>query len=92
MTSPTPFQFLDQRHQLIGDLQFEEISLPSKLLLEKGKTVLFEVQGRSKAQTGRKRFDIAYTVENLKITPDAGLPVLISFDVEFVPAGPSGSE
>ena len=75
----------DIDYQLIGNNQFDEVTGSSRLVLYAGKTVLLQVRGNSETTTGKKSFELKYTVKNLKLTPEDGLPVVIPIDVTFVP-------
>ena len=75
----------DIDYQLIGNNQFDEVTGSSRLPLYAGKTVLLQVRGNSETTTGKKSFELKYTVKNLKLTPEDGLPVVIPIDVTFVP-------
>ncbi len=75
----------DVDYQLIGNNKFDEVTASSRLVLYGGKTVLLQVRGNSETTTGRKSFELKYTVKNLKLTPEDGLPVVIPVDVTFVP-------
>ncbi len=75
----------DIDYQLIGNNQFDEVTGLSRLVLYAGKTVLLQVRGNSETTTGKKSFELKYTVKNLKLTPEDGLPVVIPIDVAFVP-------
>ncbi len=74
----------DIDYELTGTDPFEEISLPKSLILRAARTVLLRVGGKSEDRSGTKRFTVSYTVTNLKIAPDAGLPVEFNIEVTFV--------
>ncbi|NWG13860.1 MAG: histidinol-phosphatase [Acidobacteria bacterium] len=75
----------DIDYDLSGEEQFEEVSVPSRLVLKGGKTVLLQLQGKSETLDMKKTFDLRYVVTNLKITPDAGLEVTFPVSVTFAP-------
>jgi len=59
------------------------VTFPGEILLEAGKTSLVPVRAREKGMQGTQRVELPYRVENLKVTPDEGLPVTIGFNVSF---------
>ena len=73
----------DVDYQLVGGNPFDEVTVPSRLVLHSGKTVLLQVRGKSETTTGKKSFELKYTVKNLKLTPEDGLPVVIPVEVSF---------
>ena len=75
----------DIDYQLIGNNTFDEVSAPSRLILYAGKTVLLSFRGNLETTTGKKSFELKYTVKNLKLTPEDGLPVVFPVEVNFVP-------
>jgi hypothetical protein len=75
----------DIDYELTGGDEFEEISVPDSLVIQAHKTVLLQVEAESEDRTGSKKFALSYTVENLKIAPETGLPIVLSIDVAFVP-------
>jgi hypothetical protein len=75
----------DIDYELIGNNRFEEVTTSSRLTLYRGKTVLLQVRGNSETTAGKKSFALKYTVKNLKLTPEDGLPVVLPIEVSFVP-------
>ena len=71
--------------KLIRRREVEEISVPQNLVLEAHRTVLLKVSGNSKDRSESKRITISYTVENLKIGAEEGLPIELDLDVLFSP-------
>ena len=57
------------------------VIVPENITLEAGKTVLFDIKGRSDEIANSQALDINYRVTNLKILPDKGLPVQVSFNL-----------
>jgi hypothetical protein len=76
----------DLEYRLAGGGTFEEVAVPSRLVLEGGKTVLLQLRGLSEILSSKKTFELRYRVENLKVTPEEGLEVTIPVEVTFVPA------
>ncbi|MFB3903540.1 MAG: Sb-PDE family phosphodiesterase [Acidobacteriota bacterium] len=74
----------DIDYELIGDNRFDEVTASSRLILHSGKTVLLQIRGNSETTKGQKCFELKYTVKNLKLTPEEGLPVVIPVEVNFV--------
>lgn len=75
----------DVDYQLVGENRFDEITGSSRLVLYGGKTMRLQVRGTSETTTGKKSFELKYTVKNLKVTPEEGLPVTIPVEVTFMP-------
>lgn len=73
--------------ELVGGSQLEEFEFPHQLILKAGRTSLLPLKGTSVDRQGSQTFKLKYTVSNLKITPDDELPIELSVDVEFIPAG-----
>lgn len=77
----------DLDFELVLSREVEEISVPRTLVLQAHKTVLLKVSGKSAVWGGSKRITLSYTVDNLKIAPEKGLPVELHIEVVFVPDG-----
>ena len=75
----------DLDYQLVGKGQFDEVTVPPRLLLKGGKTVRLQVRGKSETLSSKKTIDLRYEVTNLKIAPDAGLEVTIPIEVTLIP-------
>jgi len=75
----------DVDYQMVGNNRFDEITGSSRLTLYGGKTVLMQIRGNSETTTGKKSFELKYTVKNLKLTPEDSLQVTIPVEVNFVP-------
>ncbi len=71
--------------QLTGGGQFAEVSVPPRLLLKGGKTVLLQLRGQSEVLDAKRNFDLRYVVTNLKITPEDGLDVTFPVEISFAP-------
>lgn len=63
-----------------------EMQTPGTLILPAGKTVLFELRGKSTTADETKRLAVDYRVKNLLIGPDQPLTVSLPFEVKFTPA------
>ena len=63
-----------------------EMQSPKTLVLPAGKTVLFELRGKSTTADETKRFALNYRVKNLLIGPDKPLSVDLPLEVKFTPA------
>jgi hypothetical protein len=63
----------------------EGISIQPDVTLAAGKTVLVNLRGVSETRSGNQKIKLKYIVENMKITPEQGLPVEFEIDVTFVP-------
>jgi 3',5'-nucleoside bisphosphate phosphatase len=75
---------IDYELERVGEV--EEILTPKTLILPAGKTVLFELRGKSGTAEKTKRFAVNYRVKNLLIGPDEPLRVGFPLDVTFEPA------
>jgi 3',5'-nucleoside bisphosphate phosphatase len=75
----------DVDYQLVAGQQFDEISVPARITLKAGRTVLLQVKGNSEKQDGKRTFDLRYTVRNLKTAADKSLQVTLPVEVTFVP-------
>lgn len=62
----------------------EGFDVPQSLTLYANRTVLFAVRSLSNEVSGEKGVSIPYTVNNLKVTPEEGLPVSLTFHLRFV--------
>jgi len=76
-TSSIPIELLAQ-----GSLK--EVTLPPKLTLYAGKTVLLELRGKTNL-SGTKELVLPYRADNFKITSRQALPVGIKVKVTFSP-------
>jgi len=74
----------DLLFELAPEQEIEEISVPEEVTLYPGKTVLFQLKGKSINLTGKKNFSIPFSVKNLLIAPEKGLPVTLNFEVNFI--------
>jgi hypothetical protein len=75
----------DISYKIVRENKLLEISIPDSLILQAGKTVIFEITGIDKNRTGTLTFDAPYRVKNLRIAPEQGLPIKINFEVRFLP-------
>lgn len=75
---------LDYELERVAELK--EISTPKRLTLPAGKTVLFNVQGKSVTTDGAKELKPSYRVTNLLVGPDQPLEVTFPLAVKFTPA------
>lgn len=73
---------IDYELELAGPV--EQFEAPKSLTLAADRTVLFGVRSQNAEARGKVRLEIPYVVKNLKITPDAGLPVTLKMTVEFI--------
>ncbi len=77
----------DLDYELESTQELDDATFARSLVLQGGKTVLLDVRARAADQSGTRRLRVSYTVTNLKITPEEGLPVDFEFDVTFHPRG-----
>jgi len=73
---------IDYELELAGPV--EQFDAPKSLTLAADRTVLLSVQSQNAEAKGKVRLEIPYVVKNLKIAPDAGLPVTLKMTVEFI--------
>jgi len=66
--------------------EVSEMQTPKTLILPAGKTVLFELRGKSATSDETKRLTMDYQVKNLLVGPDQPLVVGLPLDVTFQPA------
>jgi hypothetical protein len=72
--------------------ELEEVNCPRKLTLPAGKTVLFDVQGKSHTTQGTRRLRLPYRVTNLLVGPEMPLSIQIALRVEFTPEPPPATK
>ena len=65
--------------------KFENISFPEEVTLWANSVSLLPVEAKRKDVDLNKEFIIKYTVKNLKVAPDAGLPVELKLNVKVTP-------
>lgn len=70
---------------LVAENNIAEFSVPEELKLFPGVTIAFQLKGKSKSMSGKKKFAIPFTVKNLLIAPEKGLPVALAIEVDFIP-------
>lgn len=70
---------------LMPSQEIEEISLPEEIKLHPDKIILFQLKGKSKNLSGKKKVTIPVVVKNLFIAPEMGMPVTLNFEVNFSP-------
>lgn len=63
-----------------------KIKVPKNVVLFRGKTVLFPVQGASEVLKETRSFDFAYRVNNLLVAPKKPLQITIPLEVVFTPS------
>lgn len=68
----------------VGDV--EEMQTPKTVTLAAGKTVLFELRGKSTTADETKRFTLSYRVKNVLVGPDDPLRFGFSVEVKFTPS------
>ncbi len=60
------------------------LSVPGRITVPAGKSVLISVRGTSKQPAGRCKVHLPYEVTNLLVKPDQGLRVELELDVHFL--------
>jgi 3',5'-nucleoside bisphosphate phosphatase len=81
ISNASDFTFELERVGEVGEMQ-----TPKTLILAAGKTVLFELRGKSTTADETKRFTLNYRVKNLLVGPDQPLVVGLPVEVKFTPA------
>ncbi len=74
----------DLDYELVPNGQTDEVSV-EKVVLFAGKTSLLHLKGVSDTAIGEKNIQLPFTVQNLWIAPEKGLPVEINVKIKFVP-------
>jgi hypothetical protein len=74
----------DLDYELVPTGQPEVIQV-DKVVLYAGKTSLLHLRGVSETVSGEKNVKLAFTVQNLLIAPEKGLPVDIEIKINFLP-------
>lgn len=72
----------DLRLELAGGRSTGGLTVPETLVVAPNGTSLLEIKASKGTPAGVVRLEAAYTISNLKIAPDAGLPYTLAFDVE----------
>ena len=75
-TSDVPF-ILERRNTL--DL----LDIPAQITLDQNRTVMMRIAGKSETYSGKNTISLPYTVTNLWIAPDEGLPVELNLNISF---------
>ncbi|MCU0644410.1 MAG: Sb-PDE family phosphodiesterase, partial [bacterium] len=71
--------------ELASEQAFEELSFPTAMKLYPEKTMRFQIQGKSKVLSGRKKIDLPFVAKNLLVAPERGLPIILNIEVNFIP-------
>jgi hypothetical protein len=69
---------------LVAENNIDEFSVPEELKLCPDKTITFQLKGKSKTMSGKKKFAIPFAVKNLLIAPEKGLPIVLTVEVDFI--------
>jgi hypothetical protein len=64
------------------------VSFPKELVIAANGTSLLEIKVPEKAAAGHRRLRLDWTIANVRVTPDQGLPLPMSVQVEVLPSGP----
>ena len=70
--------------ELVAKNNVDEISIPKSVTLYAHRTVLLRLRGADSNLKGMKILKLPYMVKNILITPEQGLPVILTVNVEFV--------
>ncbi len=74
------------RFELTGGGSTEGVSWPTDVLLSAERTSLLPISASKAASPGVVRLELDYTVSNLLVEPDLGLPIELAVEVEIVAA------
>ncbi len=68
---------------LKAEKELEDVTFPEAVTLSPDRTTVLEIRGKSKTLNAKKILELPYTVENLVIAPDSGLPYSLKLEVTF---------
>ena len=74
------------RFELTGGGSADGVSGPKAVLLSAQRTSLLPIRASKTASPGVVRLDLGYTVSNLLVEPDVGLPIELTVEVEVAAA------
>jgi hypothetical protein len=69
--------------ELVADGKNDNLSYPDQLTLWGGRTTLCSISAKSDQIRGQREETLNFTVKNLKITPEGGLPVALKLQVNY---------
>jgi hypothetical protein len=75
----------DLMFELASEQVIEEISFPKAIKLYPEKTMRFQIQGKSKILSGKKKFEFPFVAKNILVAPENGLPIQLTIEVNFIP-------
>lgn len=75
---------LDYELERVAELK--EVQSPEKLILPGGRTVLFELRGKSTSANGGRNVTAAYRVKNLLVGPDQPLEISLPLELTLQPS------
>lgn len=73
------------RFELVGPGGAGDLAAPRNAVVAANGTSLLEVSVPKGSAPGRRRVELAYSVTNAKVTPEEGLDVTLSVDLEVLP-------
>ena len=73
-------------YELFTGVDVKDLNVPKKITLYGDKTVLFIVSAEYDTLSGERDIRIPYTVQNMRMTPEEGLPFELNLHVTFKPA------
>ena len=69
--------------ELVAEGTNDDLTYPDQLRLWGGRTTLCSISAKSNQIRGQKEETLNFTVKNLKITPESGLPVALTLQVNY---------
>lgn len=71
--------------RLVADSEVDGLEIQRKITLEPDAVVILSVRGKAENRSGTEEVRLPYRVENLRPTPEEGLPVTLNLRVTFEP-------
>ena len=74
----------DLTFNLAADRDLAELSIPSEITFYPGKTSILQIKSKSTDVPGKRSLLLPYSIKNLLVAPDTGLPIDLAIEVDFV--------
>jgi len=74
----------DLTFNLAADRDLAELSIPSEITFYPGKTSILQIKSKSTDVSGKRSLLLPYSIKNLLVAPDTGLPIDLAIEVDFV--------
>jgi len=69
---------------LVANGNLAELSIPSEITFYPGKTSILQIKSKSTDVSGKRSLLLPYSIKNLLVAPDTGLPIDLAIEVDFV--------